>query len=155
MVGTCSHQFVWPRRGTDGRYYQVCRLCKTEYEYDWNNMQRLQSEESEEIVGPHVTSTGTSELSSRANMARVRERLSHGMNADPSRGTGLSFLVEPEPAHRVFIQNLTDLVLSRSRRPVTTPGRAPDVTPDRTTSTPAATFCNNVFVDSRMPWRLF
>jgi len=155
MVGTCSHQFVWPRRGTDGRYYQVCRLCKTEYEYDWNNMQRLQSEESEEIVGAHVTSTGTSELSSHANMARVRERLSHGMNADPSRATGLSFLVEPEPAHRVFIQNLTDLVLSRSRRPVTTPGRAPDVTPDRTTSTPAATFCNNVFVDSRMPWRLF
>ena len=152
MVGTCSHQFVWPRRGTDGRYYQVCRLCKTEYEYDWNNMQRLQSEE---MVGAHAASTDTSELSSHANMAPVRERLSHGVNADPSKGARLSFLLEPEPAHRVFIQNLTDLVLSRSRRPVTTPGRTPDGTPDRTRSTPVATFCNNVFVDSRMPWRLF
>jgi hypothetical protein len=143
MVGTCSHQFVWPRRGTDGRYYQVCRLCKTEFEYDWNNMQRLQSEE---MAGTDATSTDTNQLNSRANAAPVRERLSPAVKAEPSREARLSFLLEREPAHRVFVQNLTDLVRSRSPRQ--------SARPTVTTSTPA-TFCNNVFVDSRVPWRLF
>lgn len=36
----CSHQFAWPRRRPDGRYYQVCVLCGAEYTYDWNSMTR-------------------------------------------------------------------------------------------------------------------
>lgn len=36
----CSHQFAWPRRRPDGRYYQVCVLCGAEYMYDWNSMTR-------------------------------------------------------------------------------------------------------------------
>src|SRR6266481_6883691 len=43
MPGPCSHQFVWPRRASDGRYYQVCRHCEAEYEYDWESMSRLPS----------------------------------------------------------------------------------------------------------------
>jgi hypothetical protein len=40
MLGRCSHEFAWPRRGTDGDYYQVCMLCAAEYKYDWTTMRR-------------------------------------------------------------------------------------------------------------------
>jgi hypothetical protein len=40
MLGRCSHEFSWPRRGADGNYYQVCLLCAAEYEYDWTTMRR-------------------------------------------------------------------------------------------------------------------
>ena len=40
MLGRCSHEFSWPRRGTDGDYYQVCLLCAAEYKYDWTTMRR-------------------------------------------------------------------------------------------------------------------
>ena len=40
MLGRCSHEFAWPRRGTDGDYYQVCMLCAAEYNYDWTTMRR-------------------------------------------------------------------------------------------------------------------
>ncbi len=40
MLGRCSHEFSWPRRGADGNYYQVCLLCAAEYEYDWATMRR-------------------------------------------------------------------------------------------------------------------
>ncbi len=40
MLGRCSHEFSWPRRGADGDYYQVCMLCAAEYQYDWTTMRR-------------------------------------------------------------------------------------------------------------------
>jgi hypothetical protein len=40
MLGRCSHEFSWPRRGADGDYYQVCLLCAAEYSYDWTTMRR-------------------------------------------------------------------------------------------------------------------
>jgi hypothetical protein len=40
MLGHCSHEFSWPRRGADGDYYQVCLLCAAEYNYDWTTMRR-------------------------------------------------------------------------------------------------------------------
>jgi hypothetical protein len=40
MLGRCSHEFSWPRRKTDGEYYQVCLLCATAYQYDWKTMRR-------------------------------------------------------------------------------------------------------------------
>ena len=42
MLGRCSHEFSWPRRGIDGDYYQVCLLCAAEYKYDWTTMRRTQ-----------------------------------------------------------------------------------------------------------------
>jgi hypothetical protein len=42
MLGRCSHEFSWPRRGPDGDYYQVCMLCAAEYKYDWTTMRRTQ-----------------------------------------------------------------------------------------------------------------
>ncbi|HKH99011.1 MAG TPA: PilZ domain-containing protein [Candidatus Sulfotelmatobacter sp.] len=42
MLGRCSHEFCWPRRGADGEYYQVCLLCAAEYKYDWTTMRRTE-----------------------------------------------------------------------------------------------------------------
>src|SRR5437879_13872126 len=42
MLGRCSHEFSWPRRGADGHYYQVCLLCAAEYKYDWATMRRTE-----------------------------------------------------------------------------------------------------------------
>ena len=42
MLGRCSHEFSWPRRATDGNYYQVCLLCAAEYKYDWSTMKRTE-----------------------------------------------------------------------------------------------------------------
>jgi len=42
MLGRCSHEFSWPRRSTDGHYYQVCLLCAAEYRYDWARMRRTE-----------------------------------------------------------------------------------------------------------------
>ncbi len=42
MLGRCSHEFSWPRRGADGEYYQVCLLCAAEYKYDWATMRRIE-----------------------------------------------------------------------------------------------------------------
>jgi PilZ domain len=47
MLGRCSHEFSWPRRGPDGDYYQVCLLCAAEYQYDWTTMRRTQRVEHE------------------------------------------------------------------------------------------------------------
>jgi hypothetical protein len=41
-LGMCSHEFSWPRRGSDGDYYQVCLLCAVEYKYDWTTMRRTE-----------------------------------------------------------------------------------------------------------------
>jgi hypothetical protein len=42
MLRRCSHEFSWPRRGSEGDYYQVCLLCAAEYQYDWTTMRRTQ-----------------------------------------------------------------------------------------------------------------
>lgn len=42
LLGRCSHEFSWPRRGADGEYYQVCLLCAAEYKYDWSSMRRTE-----------------------------------------------------------------------------------------------------------------
>jgi hypothetical protein len=42
MLGRCSHEFSWPRRASDGDYYQVCLLCAVEYKYDWKTMRRTE-----------------------------------------------------------------------------------------------------------------
>lgn len=39
--GMCRHEFGWPRRTSEGDYYQVCLLCGDEYQYDWRTMRRL------------------------------------------------------------------------------------------------------------------
>ena len=47
MLGRCSHEFSWPRRGADGQYYQVCLLCASEYHYDWTTMRRTERVKNE------------------------------------------------------------------------------------------------------------
>jgi len=42
MLGRCSHEFSWPRRGNDGDFYQVCLVCAAEYKYDWKTMRRTE-----------------------------------------------------------------------------------------------------------------
>ena len=51
MLGRCSHEFSWPRRGTDGDYYQVCLLCAAEYKYDWATMRRTDRVEHKAETG--------------------------------------------------------------------------------------------------------
>ena len=50
-TGRCSHEFSWPRRGTDGDYYQVCLLCAVEYKYDWTTMRRTERVERKAETG--------------------------------------------------------------------------------------------------------
>jgi hypothetical protein len=52
MLGRCSHEFSWPRRASDGDYYQVCLLCAAEYKYDWKTMRRI---ERVERTSPEAT----------------------------------------------------------------------------------------------------
>ena len=49
MLGRCSHEFSWPRRGADGNYYQVCLLCAAEYKYDWTTMRRTERVEQQSL----------------------------------------------------------------------------------------------------------
>ena len=42
MLRRCSHEFSWPRRATDGHYYQVCLVCAADYKYDWKTMRRIE-----------------------------------------------------------------------------------------------------------------
>src|SRR5579871_6164974 len=51
MLGRCSHEFSWPRRGADGNYYQVCLLCAAEYKYDWTTMRRTERVEHKPETG--------------------------------------------------------------------------------------------------------
>lgn len=51
MLGRCSHEFSWPRRGANGEYYQVCLLCAAEYKYDWVTMRRTERLEHKPETG--------------------------------------------------------------------------------------------------------
>jgi hypothetical protein len=68
MIGQCSHQFVWPRRAVDGRYYQVCRLCEAEYEFDWETMGRLHAEDMDLLEEHEPDSEIEPELETRAEL---------------------------------------------------------------------------------------
>jgi hypothetical protein len=47
MWFSCRHQFSWPRRSSNGDYYQVCLQCGVRYRYDWNAMRRTSRWEHE------------------------------------------------------------------------------------------------------------
>jgi len=64
MLGRCSHEFSWPRRGSDGDFYQVCLVCAAEYKYDWKTMRRTERVE-------HAAAQGSTES------AHTRRRSSH------------------------------------------------------------------------------
>jgi hypothetical protein len=81
MPGVCFHEFFWPLRAADGRYYQVCRRCGDQREYDWTNMRRVDG-------GPETTLTPG--------------------HSTPRVNPHLTLLVELEPAYRVFLRNLAD-----------------------------------------------
>jgi PilZ domain len=51
MLGRCSHEFSWPRRAADGRFYQVCLLCAAEYSYDWTTMRRIERVDNTQSAG--------------------------------------------------------------------------------------------------------
>jgi PilZ domain len=63
----CSHQFSWPHRLPEGRYYQVCDRCGDQYLYDWATMTR-----GEKIIAsvPRQPQAGASH--SRAWVPRAR-----------------------------------------------------------------------------------
>jgi hypothetical protein len=65
MLGRCSHEFSWPRRGADGQFYQVCLLCAVEYSYDWTTMRRTQR------VDP--SQSGGEGTSARRSRSRTRK----------------------------------------------------------------------------------
>src|SRR5436305_13572298 len=94
MPVICAHEFFWPLKAADGDYYQVCRLCGLQCKYDWQSMQRM----------------------------------GDGQAAVPGSGAGtlaaaprLSLLVELEPAHHVFLNNLRDTLRRKPVGPASLP----------------------------------
>jgi hypothetical protein len=118
MPGVCIHEFFWPLRAADGRYYQVCRRCGAQCEYDWTNMDRVEG-------GPERTQSGPS---------------GSKVSYNPDAGSRLRLLVELEPAHRVFLDNLADAL-----RPA-----QPDAN-----GLPAVPFWREIFFNSDIPWQRF
>src|SRR5271168_85608 len=116
MPGVCIHEFFWPLRAADGRYYQVCRRCGAQCEYDWTTMHRVEG-------GADKIPASASQPSSRPE---VRPRL--------------TLLVELEPAHRVFLRNLVEVL-----RP------APQGEPKFW----SVAFWREVFFYSSLPWGRF
>ncbi len=91
MPGLCIHEFFWPLRGADGRYYQVCRLCGAQCEYDWKNMRRV------DLEPEAVASENSADIKPQAQLKNLPR---------------LRLLVELEPAYRVFLRNLYDTLRS-------------------------------------------
>jgi hypothetical protein len=170
MLSPCSHKFVWPKRGTDGHYYQVCVLCRVEYEYDWESMQRLHGEgmPSADILNTYMASTDSTTtdtgITDTATTDKRWEQVDSGQDtivetedvqADsvarapspaafdsaPPETPDLKLLVETESAYRVFFRNLADLAMHRSSATATL-------------STPLPLW-NDVFVSSGLPWWWF
>ncbi len=108
MPGVCIHEFFWPLRAADGRYYQVCSRCGSQREYDWTSMQRVEG-------------------ASEKNSTRVAR-------------SGLKLLVELEPAYRVFLRNLFDLLRPKP------PGAA---------SLSTVPFWRELLFYSDIPWQRF
>jgi hypothetical protein len=93
MDGYCLHEFSWPLRAGNSRYYQVCVLCNSRYEYDWQLMRRIEPETA------------------------APEPLTSEACAD------LKLLLDLEPAPRVFFRNLFDLLWFRSTSRISTTSR--------------------------------
>src|ERR1700687_5140290 len=89
MSGVCIHEFFWPLRAGDGRYYQVCRRCGIQCEYDWTTMDRVGGV-------PGVTLSPGVSGQNRTQRPEAQPRL--------------KLLVELEPAYRVFLRNLVDVL---------------------------------------------
>jgi hypothetical protein len=119
MPGVCTHEFYWPQKATNGRYYQGCRLCGSVYEYDWRNMGRVETQRMAVEANAAASNSGAHVRSGEPGVPRL--------------------LVELEPAHRVFIQNLTDTLQA-----------LPDGATLRQWS-----FWRKILVNSGMPWRRF
>jgi hypothetical protein len=66
MLGRCSHEFSWPRRASDGEYYQVCLLCAAEYKYDWKTMRRTERVDRSKADSP-------SEIAARRTRSHARK----------------------------------------------------------------------------------
>lgn len=65
----CAHEFSWPRRWSDGEYYQVCLRCGAEYQYDWATMSRREPRQLE------ISESGPTKKPARpANSWRPRAR---------------------------------------------------------------------------------
>jgi len=90
MPGACIHEFFWPLRGADGHYYQVCRLCGAQCEYDWKNMRRV-------TVDSMATAENSADTQSQTQLKDL---------------PCLRLLVELEPAPRLFLRNLSDTLRS-------------------------------------------
>jgi PilZ domain-containing protein len=83
MLGRCSHEFSWPRRGADGDYYQVCLLCAAEYKYDWDTMRRTQRVEHakpDTIVRRSHTREKRPTWTPRARRLRLDSQLRYRVN---------------------------------------------------------------------------
>lgn len=159
MLNQCSHKFLWPQRSPDGHYYQACLLCRTEYEYDWESMQRLRRQDmgSAVVISTEIGSTdtaGTEDVRTATAVApdpepeiSALEAVVHSDGAQVVSGIALEpppprLLFETEQRHRVFIRNLVDLYRDRS------------LPKTATTSTPGPIW-NDIFVSSGLPWRWF
>jgi hypothetical protein len=119
MSGVCIHEFFWPLRAGDGRYYQVCRRCGIKCEYDWTAMDR---------VG------GVPGVTLSPGVAGPAPTLRSEKQPD------LKLLVELEPAYRVFLRNLVDVLRPGS------PGES---------TIWSAAFWREAFCDSGIPWYRF
>ncbi len=84
MLGRCSHEFSWPRRGADGDYYQVCMLCAAEYKYDWTTMRRTQRVEHtkpDTVVRRSHTREKRPSWTPRARRLKLDEALRYRVNS--------------------------------------------------------------------------
>ena len=119
MPGVCTHEFFWPLRAADGRYYQVCRRCgvTVRIRLDDHGARgwRARSDACPAVSGPNSS-------------------------ARPEIQPQLNLLVELEPAYRVFLRNLADVL-----RPAS-PGE-PTIW--------SAAFWREAFFDSGIPWQRF
>jgi hypothetical protein len=84
MLGRCSHEFSWPRRGADGDYYQVCMLCAAEYKYDWATMRRTKRVEHakpETVVRRSHTREKRPSWTPRARRLKLETALRYRVNS--------------------------------------------------------------------------
>src|ERR1700742_2589998 len=119
MSGVCIHEFFWPLRAADGRYYQVCRSCGVKCEYDWMTMKRVGGVPGVTLA-PGISGPDAS--------------------TRPEPLPQLKLLIELEPAYRVFLRNLVDVL-----RPAS-PGE-PTIW--------SASFWREAFFESGIPWQRF
>jgi hypothetical protein len=72
LPGGCRHEFAWPRKTTEGDYYQVCLICGEEYRYDWRSMTRLGKRGEK---GRQVTTAATESVTRHSSWSPRARRL--------------------------------------------------------------------------------